>query len=98
MPPLPDGTVTCMQVWPSPRYSEATINIYPNFWQKMKTDEDKLDCLTHELCHCILDELTSLVQTLVNGRFVTQHECETINEKTTQHFTTIIHALRSKIV
>lgn len=68
-------------------YSNAIITIYPVMEKEYKDNPDMIrEVITHELVHCITEEMYNLS---IN-RYSTPPEIQTANEKLVQHITRLI--------
>ena len=58
--PATDNSI--MSITPNWRYLQAAlhVNIW-DIWDKELSDEEIQKCVVHELCHCLLDELNTVV-------------------------------------
>ena len=71
----------------NPVYSNAIITVYPMLAKQYGDNTDMLrEVITHELVHCITEELYSLS----TNRYSTPPEIQTANEKLVQHITRIV--------
>lgn len=71
----------------NPTYANAIITVYPALIKEYGNDIDMIrEVITHELSHCITEELCGLA----TNRYATPPEIQTANEKLVQHITRII--------
>lgn len=71
----------------NPVYSNAIITVYPMLAKQYGDNIDMIrEVITHELVHCITEELYSLS----TNRYSTPPEIQTANEKLVQHITRIV--------
>ena len=71
----------------SPTYSNAVITIYPIMEKEYGDNPDMIrEIITHELVHCITEEMYDLA----TNRYSTPPEIQTANEKLVQHITRLI--------
>lgn len=85
-----EGT-TLMSIDARPRYMEATINVYPEFWRL--TLERQENCLIHEMSHCLTEMTRRLLNNANKGEIPSRSEIEFHNEQLTQRIANIVQAL-----
>ncbi len=79
--------ITVADINPNPTYLEAKIRIYPE-WFKCAPKAREFT-LVHELCHCLTEELYSLIEDQIEGRLVTKNHSSEVLEKLTQRIANV---------
>lgn len=72
-------------------YREATLDIYPPFFQQ--NEEDKRDIIVHEFCHIMTGIQNGLLNTARNSTQVSNAEAAFAFEEETSWFAQIISSL-----
>lgn len=74
-----------------PRYMEASMTIYPWFWDcpDAKTKEYREATLAHELCHIVVAPLDEVAGKFLEGHHVTRDQAAHANESVTEHIAKI---------
>ena len=74
----------CATINPCFTYMNATLCIFPSFWQYEEYAEEYI---VHELVHCHIEGLASITKDLHDGRYHAPHSITHAVEKLTQRFT-----------
>lgn len=75
------------EVYVDHEYMQASIHIFPGFWDHGKIDRERF--LVHELCHCVAEELYACVDSLMNDEIVTRKHSLIALERLVQRISNI---------
>lgn len=64
-------------------YHQARVTIYPKFWHKLTTDDERRFFLLHELCHRFTKKLRTLAFDAINEKLVRSSEVNDADEMMT---------------
>lgn len=73
--------------WSDPVYMQATITVYPCFWNS--TPDRREHILVHELAHCLTQSTWNCMKALHMGELITPEMMKCENEQLTQRITNI---------
>tara|TARA_R100001143_G_scaffold35943_1_gene33523 strand:- start:2072 stop:2530 length:459 start_codon:yes stop_codon:yes gene_type:complete len=96
-----DNADAVMMVSCARPYRDATIRVYPSFFDREHSEADQVEYIVHELVHLNLSEVSDWMQQFLNRHFdgsmqsQAQAELTDRNEAVTQEFARII---RSRLI
>lgn len=77
------------ECWADPVYKQATITIYPCFWNSPKDRQEFM--LIHELVHCQTQAIWNICVDFSNGKYATPQAIHQEIEKLTQRITNMVY-------
>jgi hypothetical protein len=84
---MQNGGRPAAECWADPVYMQATITLYPCFWNSHLARREHI--IKHELNHCHTQRIWDMAHGFLNGQFCTPEEIRKEIESLTQRITNI---------